>query len=210
MLRDWRPPSQSGQSYSLCPSLQQLGLYSGEYCSTTVLYCTVHIIPSHHNPVNISNYKQLPTIGQGVTRENQCLPTTLFSEIRGELSRIDDINILVMIYTFQCHNLPSLLPPHLMTRPLLPSDLKFCFQVCIDFLLSGARELTNWTGNTHTTPCVRGGGGRYNVFILHFYPGYTRHSSLRTCKLASKSHINNHQTIYKIHILYRIYRVKRR
>ena len=140
------------------------------------VHCTPH--PIITQSVDISNYQQLPTIGQGVTRENQCLPTILFSEERGNCPRS-----MTSIYWYDLHISMSQPPPpppsHLMRWPLLPSELKFCFQVCIDFPLSLSGKLDRQHTHTHTTPCLR----RQQADITFYFTFLRLHryySALRT------------------------------
>ena len=167
MLQDWRPPSQSGQAQSLCPSLHS----SWPSVQWAVLHCTEHCTPhpiiTQSIVLIISNYLPLGKGSPGKTKVSRLY----YSVRRGGIVQYRwhlHCTYIDMIYIFQCHNLLLSLPPHLMRWPLLPSDLKFCFQVCIDFPLSRADKLDR--EHTHHTLSGEAGqeAGRYNVlFYIH-------------------------------------------
>ena len=160
----------------------------------TALYWTLYTT-SHHNPVNSSNYQQLPTIGQGVTRENQGLPTILFSEERGNCPI--SMTSTLYIYWYDLHismSQPPQLSSHLTSwpGPGCRQTSSFVFKSALIFLFL---ELTNWTENTHrhTTPCL-GRQGRRQADIT-FYFTFIRLQILilekLSCKLASYKHSAN-------------------
>lgn len=189
------------------PSLSVL-VYSSWDCTVAGQYCTVQrtpdlIITQSVNIPNYHNYLPLGTGSQGKTN----VSLLHYSVRRGGIVQIDDINILIRFTYFNVTTSPPPppLPPQLMRLPLQPSDLNFCFQVCIDFLLCGW-QIGETTTTTHT-PCMKSSEQGRPVYIT-FYFTFCQVTDIHpwgiSCKLSSYKQSANYlkSTYCSINIKY--------